>query len=26
VFEKMSYAIVMKASKPIYVGDLVRTP
>ena len=26
VFEKMSYAIVMKASKPIYVGDVVKTP
>ena len=26
VFEKMSYAMVMKASKPIYVGDVVRTP
>jgi len=26
VFEKMSYAIVMRANKPIYVGDVVRTP
>ena len=26
VFEKMSYAIVMKSSKPIYVGDIVQTP
>jgi hypothetical protein len=26
VFEKMSYAMVMKASKPIYVGDVVQTP
>jgi hypothetical protein len=26
VFEKMSYAIVLKANKPIYVGDLVQTP
>jgi len=26
VFEKMSYGIVMKANKPIYVGDIVRTP
>lgn len=26
VFEKMSYAIVMKASRPIYVGDIVKTP
>ncbi|HXZ49669.1 MAG TPA: LysM peptidoglycan-binding domain-containing protein [Usitatibacter sp.] len=26
VFEKMSYAIVMRATKPIYVGDVVRTP
>jgi hypothetical protein len=26
VFEKMSYALVMKANKPIYVGDIVRTP
>jgi hypothetical protein len=26
VFEKMSYAMVMRASKPIYVGDVVRTP
>jgi LysM domain-containing protein len=26
VFEKMSYAMVMKATRPIYVGDLVQTP
>jgi hypothetical protein len=26
VFEKMSYAMVMRASRPIYVGDVVRTP
>ena len=26
VFEKMSYAIVMRVTKPIYVGDVVRTP
>jgi LysM repeat protein len=26
VFEKMSYGIVMKATKPIYVGDIVQTP
>ncbi len=26
VFEKMSYAMVMRATKPIYVGDIVRTP
>jgi hypothetical protein len=26
VFEKMSYAMVMRATKPIYVGDVVRTP
>jgi hypothetical protein len=26
VFEKMSYALVMKSSKPIYVGDIVQTP
>lgn len=26
VFEKMSYAIVMKATRPIYVGDIVQTP
>jgi hypothetical protein len=26
VFEKMSYAMVMKATKPIYIGDVVRTP
>ena len=26
VFDKMSYAIVMKATSPIYIGDIVRTP
>jgi hypothetical protein len=26
VFEKMSYAMVMSATRPIYVGDVVRTP
>ena len=26
VFEKMSYGIVMKATKPLYVGDVVQTP
>lgn len=26
VFEKMSYAMVMRSSKPIYVGDIVQTP
>jgi hypothetical protein len=26
VFEKLSYAMVMRASRPIYVGDLVQTP
>jgi hypothetical protein len=26
VFEKMSYAMVMKASRPIYIGDKVQTP
>jgi hypothetical protein len=26
VFEKMSYAMVMRASRPIYVGDIVKTP
>jgi len=26
VFEKMSYAMVMRASRPIYVGDIVQTP
>jgi LysM domain len=26
VFEKMSYAMVMKASRPIYIGDVVQTP
>lgn len=26
VFEKMSYAMVMRATKPIYVGDVVQTP
>ncbi len=26
VFDKMSYAMVMKATSPIYIGDIVRTP
>jgi len=26
VFEKMSYAIVLRSSRPIYVGDVVQTP
>jgi nucleoid-associated protein YgaU len=26
VFNKMSYAMVMKATRPIYIGDIVRTP
>ncbi|HET7728591.1 MAG TPA: LysM peptidoglycan-binding domain-containing protein [Usitatibacter sp.] len=26
VFDKMSYAMVMRASRPIYVGDVVQTP
>jgi hypothetical protein len=26
VFEKMSYAMVMRASKPMYIGDYVQTP
>jgi hypothetical protein len=26
VFEKMSYAMVMRSSRPIYVGDVVQTP
>jgi hypothetical protein len=26
VFEKMSYGLVAKASKPIYVGDILQTP
>ena len=26
VFEKMSYGLVMKASKPIYIGDVLQTP
>ena len=26
VFDRMSYALVMKATKPIYVGDVVQTP
>jgi hypothetical protein len=26
VFEKMSYGMVMKATRPIYVSDVVRTP
>lgn len=26
VFDKMSYALVMRSLRPIYVGDIVRTP
>ena len=26
VFKKMSYAMVMQATRPIYIGDIVRTP
>ena len=26
VFEKMSYGLVMKANKPIYIGDVLQTP
>jgi len=26
VFDKMSYALVMRSSRPIYVGDIVQTP
>jgi hypothetical protein len=26
VFEKMSYGLVVKAVKPIYVGDMLQTP
>lgn len=26
VFEKMSYGIIMRATRPIYVGDVVQTP
>jgi len=26
VFDKMSYALVMRSTKPIYVGDVVVTP
>jgi hypothetical protein len=26
VFEKMSYAMVMSATRPIYIGDVVQTP
>jgi LysM repeat protein len=26
VFERMSYAMVMKATRPIYLGDVVQTP
>jgi hypothetical protein len=26
VFDKLSYGMVMKASRPIFVGDLVQTP
>jgi hypothetical protein len=26
VFDRMSYAMVMRATEPIYIGDIVRTP
>ncbi|HET9471156.1 MAG TPA: peptidoglycan-binding protein LysM, partial [Usitatibacter sp.] len=26
VFDRMSYAMVMRATQPIYIGDIVRTP
>lgn len=26
VFEKMSYAMVMRSTRPIYIGDVVKTP
>jgi len=26
VFDKMSYGIIMRATRPIYVGDAVQTP
>ena len=26
VFDKMSYAMVMRSTRPIYVGDIVQTP
>ena len=26
VFEKTSYGLVMKATKPIYIGDVLQTP
>jgi hypothetical protein len=26
VFDKMSYALVMRSTRPIYIGDVVRTP
>jgi hypothetical protein len=26
VFEKMSYALVVRSTRPIYVGDVVQTP
>jgi hypothetical protein len=26
VFEKMSYAMVMRSTRPVYVGDVVETP
>ena len=26
VFEKMSYAMVMRSTKPLYIGDVVQTP
>jgi len=26
VFDKLSYALVMRSTRPIYIGDVVRTP
>jgi hypothetical protein len=26
VFDKLSYALVMRSTRPIYVGDIVATP
>ena len=26
VFDKMSFALVMRSTKPLYIGDVVRTP
>jgi len=26
VFDKLSYALVMRSTSPIYVGDVVQTP